>query len=104
MIAKSAIVRELGAERLLLPTLLNDALLAEEQAEYYVALLRQARAHADAPGDVPAMGCTASGWPHTLPTMRSTASSPAASAWTTAIIISPAAAISPPPWCGRWRR
>lgn len=56
MIAKSAIVRELGAERLLLPTLLNDALLAEEQAEYYVALLRQARAHADAPGDVPCNG------------------------------------------------
>lgn len=51
MIVKSAIVRELGAERLLLPALLDDAFAAEEQANYYVALLRQAHAHADAPGD-----------------------------------------------------
>lgn len=56
MIVRSAIVRELGAERLLLPTLLEDALVAEEQAEYYIALLRQARTHADAPKQEPANG------------------------------------------------
>ena len=101
MIARTAIVRELGAERLLLPALLDDALVAEEQAEYYVALLRQARTHADAPGDA---GCIASGWRRTSRMTRSTALSPAARVWTSGIITSRTAETSRQPWCGRWRR
>lgn len=49
MIARAVIVRELGAERLLVPALLDEARRAGKQVRGCIALLRQAQAHADAP-------------------------------------------------------
>ncbi len=56
MIARAVIVRELGAERLLVPALLEEAHRAGRQARGCVTLLRQARAFADAPGGATAVG------------------------------------------------
>ncbi len=47
--SKSAIIRELGEECLLLPQLVNSALDANERAKYFLTLLQSARAHADQP-------------------------------------------------------
>src|SRR5512134_2919923 len=49
MVVKTDIVRELGADRLLLPALIEDGLIANERAKYYFALLQEARCRADAP-------------------------------------------------------
>ncbi|MGZ9111446.1 MAG: hypothetical protein ACXW3X_10270 [Rhodoplanes sp.] len=49
MVVKTEIVRELGADQLLLPALIEDGLIANEQAKYYFALLQEARCRADAP-------------------------------------------------------
>jgi uncharacterized protein Yka (UPF0111/DUF47 family) len=49
MVAKATIVNELGQQRLLLPTLIERALIANEQAKYWFALLQNARLHADHP-------------------------------------------------------
>ena len=50
IIAKTDILCELGHDRLLKPTLIERALVANEQAKYYLTLLQNARAHAEEPG------------------------------------------------------
>jgi len=49
MSEKPRIVAALGEHRLLLPTLLNEALAANDRAKYRLTLLPTAKAHADAP-------------------------------------------------------
>ena len=49
MVVKTEIVRELGANQLLLPALIEDGLIANERTKYYFALLQEARCCADAP-------------------------------------------------------
>jgi hypothetical protein len=52
-ITKSRIVGELGEQHLQLPTLVNEALAANDRAKYLMTLLQAAREHADHP-DAPA--------------------------------------------------
>ena len=47
IIAKTDILCELGHDRLLKPALIERALVANEQAKYYLTLLQNARAHAE---------------------------------------------------------
>jgi uncharacterized protein Yka (UPF0111/DUF47 family) len=49
MAGKSQIVDELGEQELLLPSLVNEALAANDQAKYLMTLLQAARDHADHP-------------------------------------------------------
>ena len=49
IIAKTDILCELGHDRLLKPALIERALVANEQAKYYLTLLQNARAHAEEP-------------------------------------------------------
>lgn len=51
MSEKAKIVAALGESRLLLPSLLNEALAANDRAKYRLTLLQTAKAHADAPGE-----------------------------------------------------
>src|SRR5262249_20799108 len=46
---KARIVGELGEQELLLPALVNQALLANDRAKYLMTLLQAAREHADHP-------------------------------------------------------
>jgi hypothetical protein len=50
MIAKKTMIQELGEEELILPTLVNNALAANDQVKYYFTLLQAARSHASHPG------------------------------------------------------
>ena len=50
MSEKSRIIATLGEHHLLLPVLLNDALVANDRAKYRLTLLQTAKAHADSPG------------------------------------------------------
>lgn len=45
MLVKDKIINELGEDVLLLPTLVNSALLANDQAKYYFSLFQTARSH-----------------------------------------------------------
>lgn len=49
MSEKSRIIATLGEHHLLLPVLLNDALVANDRAKYRLTLLQTAKAHADSP-------------------------------------------------------
>ena len=49
IIAKTDILCELGHDRLLKPARIERALVANEQAKYYLTLLQNARAHAEGP-------------------------------------------------------
>ena len=49
---KARIIAALGERRLLLPALLNEALVANDRAKYRLTLLQTAKAHADSP-DLP---------------------------------------------------
>jgi len=49
MSEKATIVAALGERRLLLPTLLNEALSANDRSKYILTLLQTAKGHADAP-------------------------------------------------------
>jgi uncharacterized protein Yka (UPF0111/DUF47 family) len=49
MSEKTRIIATLGERRLLLPTLLNEALVANDRAKYRLTLLQTAKAHADSP-------------------------------------------------------
>ena len=51
MSEKARIVAALGERRLLLPTLLNEALAANDRAKYRLTLLQTAKAHADSPDE-----------------------------------------------------
>ena len=46
---KARIIAALGERRLLLPALLNEALVANDRAKYRLTILQMAKAHADAP-------------------------------------------------------
>jgi len=50
MIKKASIVSALGEQRLLLPSLLNESLSANDRAKYRLTLLQTAKARADDPG------------------------------------------------------
>jgi hypothetical protein len=50
MIAKKTMIQELGEEELILPTLVNDALAANDRVKYYFTLLQAAQSHARHPG------------------------------------------------------
>ena len=50
MIAKKTMIQELGEEELILPTLVNNALAANDRVKYYFTLLQAARLHASHPG------------------------------------------------------
>ena len=50
MTGKTAIIRELGETGLLLPELVNQGLLANDQVKYFFTLLQTARSRADNPG------------------------------------------------------
>jgi hypothetical protein len=50
MIAKKTMIQELGEEELILPTLVNNALAANDRVKYYFTLLQAARSHASHPG------------------------------------------------------
>ncbi|MDD1708601.1 MAG: hypothetical protein LUQ33_05470 [Methanoregulaceae archaeon] len=50
MIAKKTMIQELGEEELILPTLVNNALAANDRLKYYFTLLQAARSHARDPG------------------------------------------------------
>ena len=50
MIAKKTMIQELGEEELILPTLVNNALEANDRVKYYFTLLQAARSHARLPG------------------------------------------------------
>jgi hypothetical protein len=50
MIAKKTMIQELGEEELILPTLVNNALAANDRVKYYFTLLQAARSHARHPG------------------------------------------------------
>jgi len=50
MIAKKQMIKELGEEELILPTLVNNALAANDRVKYYFTLLQAARSHASHPG------------------------------------------------------
>ena len=47
--AKAGVLEELGHESLVLPTLVNRGLVANDRAKYLLSLLQAARSHADAP-------------------------------------------------------
>jgi len=49
MIHKTEIVSELGITELLLPKLINDALLANDRVKYFFSLVRMAKQRADDP-------------------------------------------------------
>ena len=49
MSEKTRIIATLGERRLLLQTLLNEALVANDRAKYRLTLLQTAKAHADSP-------------------------------------------------------
>ena len=49
MSEKSRIIAALGEHHLLLPGLLNEALVANDRAKYRLALLQTAKVHADSP-------------------------------------------------------
>ena len=49
MTRKTEIVAELGEQAVLLPTLVQQGLLANEQAKYYFSLLQAARQQAEHP-------------------------------------------------------
>lgn len=49
MAEKREILHELGEDELLLPTLLNSALKANDRIKYYFTLLQAAKNHADNP-------------------------------------------------------
>ncbi len=49
MMGKARIVQELGEEDLLLPSLVNEALRANDRAKYLMTLVQMAREHADCP-------------------------------------------------------
>ncbi len=51
MSEKARIVAALGERRLLLPALLNEALIANDRAKYHLTLLQTAKARADAPDE-----------------------------------------------------
>ncbi|HEY7746418.1 MAG TPA: DUF47 family protein [Desulfuromonadales bacterium] len=51
MTEKARIVAALGERRLLLPSLLNEALTANDRAKYRMTLLQTAKAHANAPDE-----------------------------------------------------
>jgi uncharacterized protein Yka (UPF0111/DUF47 family) len=46
---KTEIIDAIGAHELLLPRMISDALIANDRAKYFLALLQNARAHADSP-------------------------------------------------------
>jgi uncharacterized protein Yka (UPF0111/DUF47 family) len=46
---KTEIIKELGVDQLLLPRLISEALVANDRAKYYFALVQMAKAHADNP-------------------------------------------------------
>jgi uncharacterized protein Yka (UPF0111/DUF47 family) len=46
---KASILQQLGADEVLLPGRINDALQANDRAKYFLTLLQTARSHADAP-------------------------------------------------------
>jgi uncharacterized protein Yka (UPF0111/DUF47 family) len=50
MIAKQTMIQELGEEELILPTLVNNALAANDRVKYFFTLLQAARSHARYPG------------------------------------------------------
>jgi uncharacterized protein Yka (UPF0111/DUF47 family) len=50
MSEKTRIIGALGERRLLLPALLNEALVANDRAKFRLTLLQMAKAHADSPG------------------------------------------------------
>lgn len=50
MIAKKTMIQELGEEELILPTLVNNALAANDRVKYYFTLLQAAQSHARHPG------------------------------------------------------
>ena len=52
--SKARIVGELGEQELLLPSLVNEALAANDRAKYWMTLLQTARAYADHPNHSPA--------------------------------------------------
>jgi len=49
MLAKKTMIRELGEEELILPTLVNTALAANDRIKYYFTLLQAAQSHASHP-------------------------------------------------------
>ena len=49
MAEKTRIINEIGADELLLPKLISDALVANDRVKYLFALLQSAKAHADDP-------------------------------------------------------
>jgi uncharacterized protein Yka (UPF0111/DUF47 family) len=51
MSAKASIVAALGERRLLVPTLLNEALAANDRAKYRLTLMQSAKAHANFPAE-----------------------------------------------------
>ncbi len=53
MTAKTEIVRELGEQALLLPSLLSDALAANDRIKLRLTMLQEAAAHAMNPGEMP---------------------------------------------------
>ena len=54
MTTKTRIVDELGEKGLMLPGLVNAALMANDRAKYLMTLLQTAREHADHPDQPPA--------------------------------------------------
>ncbi|HOW33149.1 MAG TPA: hypothetical protein PLN32_01690 [Methanoregulaceae archaeon] len=50
MIAKKTMIQELGEDELILPTLVNNALAANDRIKYFFTLLQAARLHAMHPG------------------------------------------------------
>jgi uncharacterized protein Yka (UPF0111/DUF47 family) len=51
MTAKARMISELGEQALLLPSLVNRALAANDRAKYYLSLLQAGAAHAERPGE-----------------------------------------------------
>ena len=49
MAEKTQIIDELGADELLLPRMISDALVANDRAKYFFAVVQNAKAHADSP-------------------------------------------------------
>ena len=49
MSSKTKMISELGANELLLPRLINDALSANDRAKYFFTLVQMAKGHADQP-------------------------------------------------------
>ncbi len=52
MVKKTRIVKELGDVQLLLPNMISEALVANDRAKYFIALVQMAKDHADSPDSV----------------------------------------------------